>query len=60
MRGVLAIDAIVSKRSAEITAKHLLNIFQSSVKQFLENKDHIGIQAKKTGFPIHKEQNFLR
>ncbi len=47
-----------NKKEAELTSKHPLSLFQANVNQFLENKDDIIIQARKTGFPIYKEQNF--
>jgi predicted nucleotidyltransferase len=47
-----------NKKEAEITSKHPISIFQANIKQFLENEDDIIIQARKTGFPIYKEQNF--
>jgi len=47
-----------NKKEAEITSKYPISIFQSTTKQFIQNKDDIIIQAKKTGFPIYKEQNF--
>jgi predicted nucleotidyltransferase len=47
-----------NKEQAELTSKHPLSIFQTTIKQFIENKDDIIIQARKTGFPIYKEQNF--
>lgn len=39
-------------------SNHPLSIFQCSTGQFRKNKDPVIIQAKKTGFPIYKEQNF--
>jgi len=47
-----------NKKEAEITSKYPISIFQATVKQFIENKDDIIIQARKNGFPIYKEQNF--
>lgn len=47
-----------NKREAELTSKHPISLFQASTHQFLENKDDIILQARKTGFPIYKEQNF--
>ncbi|MFT4261209.1 MAG: nucleotidyltransferase domain-containing protein [Candidatus Woesearchaeota archaeon] len=47
-----------NKKQAELTSKHPLSLFIASIQQLKENKDDIIIQAKKTGFPIHKEQNF--
>ena len=51
-------DLSKSKKEAEITSKHPISLFQANTNQFLENKDDIMIQARKTGFPIYKEQNF--
>ena len=50
--------SLKNKKEAEITSKYPLSIFQATIDQFEKNKDDIIIQAKKTGFPIHKEQNF--
>ena len=47
-----------NKKEAEITSKHTISLFQATISQFIENKDDIIIQARKTGFPIYKEQNF--
>ncbi|MEK6874942.1 MAG: nucleotidyltransferase domain-containing protein [Nanoarchaeota archaeon] len=47
-----------NKKEAEITSKHPISIFQTSTAQFLQNTDDLIIQARKTGFPIYKEQNF--
>lgn len=47
-----------NKKEAELTSKYPLSIFQATISQFLENKDAVIIQARKTGFPIYKEQNF--
>lgn len=47
------------KKEAEITSKYPISLFQCTIQQFIENKDHIIIQARKTGFPIYKEQNFF-
>lgn len=47
-----------NKKEAELTSKHHISLFQASTNQFLENKDDIILQARKTGFPIYKEQNF--
>ena len=51
-------DFSKNKKEAEITSKYHLSIFNSTMTQFKKNKDHILIQARKTGFPIYKEQNF--
>lgn len=40
------------------SSNHPLSIFKCSTGQFRKNNDPIIIQAKKTGFPIYKEQNF--
>ena len=47
-----------NKKNAEATAHHPISIFQCTMADFQENKDHVIIQARKTGFPIYKEQNF--
>ena len=47
-----------NKKEAEITSKYPISIFQATTNQFINNKDDIIIQARKTGFPIYKEQNF--
>src|SRR3989339_180937 len=47
-----------NKKKAEIISKYPFSIFQATISQFIENKDDIIIQARKTGFPIYKEQNF--
>ncbi len=52
------LDLKNNKKEAEITSKHPISLFQASVRQFIQNKDDIIIQARKTGFPIYKEQNF--
>ena len=52
------IDVTQNKKEAEITSKHPISIFYATISQFKENKDDIIIQARKTGFPIYKEQNF--
>ncbi len=52
------IDLTNNKKEAEITSKHPISIFQATIEQFLKNKDDVIIQARKTGFPIYKEQNF--
>jgi len=51
-------DLTANKKEAEITSKHSLSLFQATIDQFMQNKDDIIIQARKTGFPIYKEQNF--
>ncbi len=47
-----------NKKEAELTSKHPISLFYATISQFMENKDDIIIQARKTGFPIYKEQNF--
>lgn len=47
-----------NKKNAEVISNHHLSIFQCKINDLIENKDHVIIQARKTGFPIHKEQNF--
>ncbi len=52
------IDLKDNKKEAELTSRHPISLFQASTNQFIENKDDIIIQARNTGFPICKEQNF--
>lgn len=51
-------DLSKNKKEAEITSKYPISLFQVTTSDFKENKDDIIIQARKTGFPIYKEQNF--
>jgi len=46
------------KTKVDITSNYPISIFNCNIKQFNFNSDNIIIQAKKTGFPIYKEQNF--
>ncbi len=52
------LDLSKNKKEAEITSKYPISIFQATIPEFKKNKDDIIIQARKTGFPIYKEQNF--
>ena len=52
------IDLTNNKKEAEITSKYPISLFIATINQFLQNKDDVIIQARKTGFPIYKEQNF--
>ncbi len=52
------IDFTNNKKEAEITSKHPLSLFQATIEQFLDSRDDVVIQARKTGFPIYNEQNF--
>ena len=52
------LSLVNNKKEAEITSRHLVSLFQATVDLFLRNKDDVIIQARKTGFPIYKEQNF--
>ena len=47
-----------NKKEAELTSKYPISLFQATTEQFLQNIEDIIIQARKTGFPIYKEQNF--
>lgn len=47
-----------NKKEAELTSKRPFSLFYATIPPFMENKDDIIIQARKTGFPIYKEQNF--
>ena len=51
-------DLTKNKKEAEVTSKHPLSLFNATITQFKNNKDDVIIQARKTGFPIYKEQNF--
>lgn len=51
-------DLTKNKKEAEITSNHPISIFYATTDQLGENKDDLIIQARKTGFPIYKEQNF--
>ena len=51
-------DLSKNKKEAQLTAKYPLSLFNATITQFKENKDDIVMQARKTGFPIYKEQNF--
>lgn len=46
------------KKEVSSISNYPISIFKCSVKQFYENKDHVIIQARKTGFPVYHEQNF--
>ena len=46
------------KKEINNSSNYPLSIFKCSTEQFYKNKDPIIIQARKTGFPIYKEQNF--
>ncbi len=52
------IDLTKHKKEAELTSKYPISLFQCNLQQFIQNKDDVIIQARKTGFPIYKEQNF--
>ena len=47
-----------NKKNAEAISNHHLSIFQCKTKDLIDDTDHVIIQARKTGFPIYKEQNF--
>lgn len=51
-------DLSKNKEEAEITSILPISIFQATISQFKKNEDDVIVQAKKTGFPIYKEQNF--
>jgi len=51
-------DLSKNKKEAEITSIYHISLFQATITQFKKNKDPVIIQARKTGFPIYKEQNF--
>lgn len=47
-----------NRKEAELTSKHTISLFNATIEEFIEGKDDVVIQARKTGFPIYKEQNF--
>jgi predicted nucleotidyltransferase/predicted transcriptional regulator len=51
-------DFTERKKKASTISKYPLSIFQCSVEQFIDNEDHVIIQARTTGFPIYGEQHF--
>lgn len=53
------IDLEQQKKEAEATSRYPLSLFQCNIKQFIDNKDPVIVQARNTGFPIYKEQNFF-
>ncbi len=53
-----SLDFKDNKKNAETISNYPLSIFQCNINELLINKDHVIIQARKTGFPIYKEQNF--
>ena len=52
------LDLSKNKKEGEVISQHPISIFQCTIKEFVENKDDVILQARKTGFPIYKEQNF--
>ncbi len=46
------------KNKVNIVSNYPISIFTCNIDDFNNNNDNIIIQAKKTGFPIYKEQNF--
>ena len=53
-----ALDLDSDRKNAQVVSNHTLSIFRCNIEEFLKNKDHVILQARKTGFAIHKEQNF--
>ena len=51
-------DLKKNKNEGEIVSKYAISIFQCTTQEFIHGMDDVIIQAKKTGFPIYKEQNF--
>jgi predicted nucleotidyltransferase len=47
-----------NKKEAEIISNYPISLFYCNLKAFFDNKEDIIVQARKTGFPIYKEQNF--
>lgn len=52
------IDFSKIKKKIDTVSNYPLNIFSCTKQEFEEKKDHIIIQARKTGFPIKGEQYF--
>ena len=52
------IELSKNKKKGEVISNHPISIFKCSIQDFIINKDDVIIQARKTGFPIYKEQNF--
>lgn len=52
------LDLESNTREAETTSNYPITIFQADIHQFTRNEDDVIKQARKTGFPIHGEQNF--
>lgn len=46
------------KEEINNVSNYPLSIFKCTTEQFYKNKDPVIIQARKTGFPIYREQNF--
>lgn len=53
------IDLSKNKKQAELTSLYPVSLFQTTPEDFIKNKDPVIIQARKTGFPIYREQNFF-
>lgn len=53
------VDLSKNKIEAELTSPYPISLFQISLQDFIKNEDAVAIQAKHTGFPIYKEQNFF-
>jgi predicted nucleotidyltransferase len=47
-----------AKEVADIVSNYPISFFICSIKDFEKGDDDLVLQAKKTGFPIYKEQNF--
>ena len=54
------IDLIKNKKEAEVTSKHCISLFQSTLKEFKNNSDDIIIQAKKQDSQFTKNKTFMR
>ena len=52
------LNLIKNKKEGELVSNYPINIFQTNIADFINDNDEIIIQAKKTGFPIYKEQSF--
>ena len=46
------------KKEANSVSNYPINVFECTAKQFIKNDDPVIVQARETGCPIYKEQNF--
>ncbi|MGK0209122.1 MAG: putative nucleotidyltransferase [Patescibacteria group bacterium] len=56
--GNITNEILKNKKEAEITSKHPISLFKATREQCKQSIDPVIIQARKTGFPIYREQNY--